>query len=305
LTKILGEDENNCKRTLSSPTGDNILWQDDDGSVKWVDGSADSPFSLANLQTQEAGQVQFLAAFTADGCMRRWRPDPALTSEVIPIRSGNNIVWKSFGEILEEILPSGNGVLVRDCTTNELVFVSGNINQFFFKNNVGVFQFGNVPGVTILPGQVIQSVYASYTANTSTTSYLSSLPPINTEGVQVMTSAITPTSASSLIRATFHFKGSISLNKARIAAALFRNADAAAIACATSSFQISTTGEKIGWIRHYDAPAATTSTTYAIRMGGPIGEAAGATAYINADTSGNTRYGTLNNLALILEEIQT
>ena len=133
--------------------------------------------------------------------------------------------------------------------------------------------------------QVVNATYSTYSSSATTIPDDNTIPQ-NTEGTEIITLAITPTSATSkllitsVVFATSGSAGSI------IANALFQDATANALAAT------STTAGAGGWMitdvmQHYMTSGTTSSTTFKIRAGGHVG-----TTYFNGNTGAQLYNGT-------------
>ena len=133
--------------------------------------------------------------------------------------------------------------------------------------------------------QVVNATYSTYSSSATTIPDDNTIPQ-NTEGTEIITLAITPTSATSkllitsVVFATSGSAGSI------IANALFQDTTANALAVT------STTAGAGGWMitdvmQHYMTSGTTSSTTFKIRAGGHVG-----TTYFNGNTGAQLYNGT-------------
>ena len=116
-------------------------------------------------------------------------------------------------------------------------------------------------------GAVLQTITAEYTANSnlSTAIPIDDTVPEITEGTQILSASITPTSNTNKIRILF--QGACSLNNNAGIAALFRNLTTAAIASSGGYSVNSTLNPATIVIDFIDSPATTSATTYSIRVG--------------------------------------
>lgn len=117
-------------------------------------------------------------------------------------------------------------------------------------------------------GMVVQQVDTLVSAGTTGTTIIprDNTIPQNTEGDQYMTLAITPTSATNkLIIETMSYLSS-SANNATIAAALFQDTTANALA-ADDGFQPAATGAVLVPVYHSMVAGTVASTTFKIRAG--------------------------------------
>ena len=117
--------------------------------------------------------------------------------------------------------------------------------------------------------------------------------PQKTEGVEVMTLAITPTHASNklVIEAVVNMDNT---NGEMYCVALFQDTTADALACSCTS---SGAFNRNITLRHYMTTGTTSSTTFKIRIGGNTG----ATVIFNGDSSGAVYGGTLQSSITISE----
>ena len=126
-------------------------------------------------------------------------------------------------------------------------------------------------------GKVLQYVISTYTTQTSTTSTIpidGSIPQ-NTEGVEILTATITPTSASSKLLIEFDAPFNGGNTGMGNVFALFQDSDADAIVAASVSIMSSTVTMPM-MLRHYMTSGTTSATTFKIRWG-----VTSATGYIN------------------------
>ncbi len=141
-----------------------------------------------------------------------------------------------------------------------------------------------VTGLTT--GKVLQIVSAEYSAGTSTTSVIphDTTIPQNTEGLELTTLSITPTSATSIL--LIEWFSSMAGGSADMACmlALFQDSTADAL----SAMQWSNLNEhtvNTAILTHYMTSGTTSSTTFKVRMGSQSGST---TAYINQQGSQDT-----------------
>ena len=152
-----------------------------------------------------------------------------------------------------------------------------------------------------LPGAVIQMVgNTSGAVATGTTAIPKddTIPQI-TEGDQYLTQAVTPTSASNLLRilGQLFFRGTVDTRAGVLA--LFRDATANALSVATHAREASTTGVgEAANIDHSVLAASAASTTFRLRAG----DSNGATTTVNGE-AGVRQYGGVYNSYLNVEEI--
>lgn len=168
-------------------------------------------------------------------------------------------------------------------TITERTAASGvTIDGVLLKDNK-VATAGAVENTAVMLGMPVQMVATSSAATTSGTTVLpvDNTIPQNTEGIEVMTLAITPKSATNIL--VIEAQGLIASSVANnVAMALFQDSTANALS-ATNQFQAQAGGD-VNLSLGYSMVAATTSaTTFKIRVGG---NGAGTTTF------GNGRFST-------------
>jgi hypothetical protein len=147
-------------------------------------------------------------------------------------------------------------------------------------------------------GKVLQYAISAYTTQTSTTSVISpdGSVPQNSEGTEILTATITPTSASSKLLIEFDAPFTGGNTGMGNVFALFQDSTANAIVAASSTIMASTVANQ-AMLRHYMTSGTTSATTFKIRWG-----VTGGTGYINRwDTSavfGSTGEATLKVMEL-------
>ena len=156
-------------------------------------------------------------------------------------------------------------------------------------------------GLMVGPGGVIQTSYGEYTANTN---LMATIPvddtiPQNTEGTEILAVAITPKFSSSRILARFQAQYSNTPAPSTALVALFRDANANALASqistmGTASFQLNLA------LEYMDSPSTTSAITYRIR----IGPGAGAIMRLNGNP-GQRYMGGSSRATLTLQEIKS
>lgn len=147
-------------------------------------------------------------------------------------------------------------------------------------------------------GSVINSAYAEVTAysTTAATIPMDDTPPQNTEGLQLISVSITPTSATSKIRVRFVGLFSHSASE-HIVTALFVSGNANSL----RSTYVRTVGANTAAQSHLEfehAPGTTSALTYSIRIGTFAG-----TIYVNGNSTGRV-FGGVAGAVLVAEEIK-
>ncbi|HXF89529.1 MAG TPA: hypothetical protein VNK48_14330 [Xanthobacteraceae bacterium] len=158
--------------------------------------------------------------------------------------------------------------------------------------------------LTNLPGR--QRAYAEYTANASlsATIPLDDTIPQNTEGTEIVTASITPSSSSNRVRITFTAFGVGASNGEQYGiAALFRDSVANALHATMTPLRATgggCTAIDVGGILAFSfehAPATTSSITYKVRVGPNT-----STMRLNGKSSGRL-FGGVAAATLVVEEI--
>jgi hypothetical protein len=145
-------------------------------------------------------------------------------------------------------------------------------------------------------GTVIQTVYAEYTGQGTLSGNIpgDNTIPQSSEGDEILTAAITPRSASSVL--LIRFVGCAGVNNQGIRAALFRDSTANAISATQSSVGGSNETQSLVIEKRVDA-VSVVSTTFKIRTG------SAATYRING-SSGAGHLGAASAATLVIQEIK-
>ncbi|MBL8712262.1 MAG: hypothetical protein JNM12_05135 [Alphaproteobacteria bacterium] len=219
--------------------------------------------------------------------------------------TGRNHVWVKFQSALtlthnatSLILPTGANITTAAGDVAEFVRVTGGNWQCLGYHPasgkpVAATARGDMPA-----GAVIQSVSATYASNAdlSTTIPNDDTIPQNTEGTEVVTVSITPTSASSTIEIEFRGMGAAS-GSANLVAALFKDSGANALAASTGIAGSVNLPGPIGII-YQESAGSTSARTYKIRVGANTG-----TCRLNGTTTGRL-YGGTSAATLVVREIK-
>lgn len=145
-----------------------------------------------------------------------------------------------------------------------------------------------------LPQKVVQTVYAEYTAQATLTANIpgDNTIPQSTEGTQILSASITPTSASNRVRASVFLAGQVAEAIPPAIGALFRGG-ANAIAAKIASGNSGGVATFLDFI-YEDSPGTTSTLTYTVR----VGASSGISVKMNQLLGGSQR------CVLILEEIK-
>lgn len=135
--RLMVEDDAFCTKTLSSPQTSSVLSYDNgikwidgsnndllsikSGKPQFIDGSAAEPLQLASLQSNTGTSDVRIVTQQTDGTIRHWRP--ASSSATPRIAYDKNGVWEI--DTMNNLLPSGNGIIIRDTAGNLATVPSG------------------------------------------------------------------------------------------------------------------------------------------------------------------------------------
>lgn len=127
---------------------------------------------------------------------------------------------------------------------------------------------GPVPNVK-LAGDIVQVVLATTNAKTSgpLSIPLDNTPPTSTEGIECLTGAITPTSATSRLQVEVLLQASGQNAGGTIAAALFRDAGTAAVTAGAAGY-VAANGFAQVSLRYEVVAGSVSATTFKLRFGG-------------------------------------
>lgn len=168
----------------------------------------------------------------------------------------------------------------------------GSAGQYLRNSSTaGTLEFAN-------GGKIVQVVESSYATATSTTAVIpfDSTIPQNTEGTELLSASITPTSSANklLINVSVPF---IDLSGAIVSAiALFQDTAADAIALCTWTPPGGGYPNNVNFL-HYMTAGTTSSTTFKVRYGANSG-----TVYINR-SGGGTTFGGISAARIAIMEI--
>ena len=157
---------------------------------------------------------------------------------------------------------------------------------------------GAVVSSKLADGAVVKSVYASTNAATDITNGIPSddTIPQNTEGTEILTATITPSSSTNKILVSVVVNGT-TINAVSYNVALFKDSVADALSAARNygqgyTYQLALT--------HLDSPATTSAVTYKVRAGAATGN----NFYLN-QTNGDVRmFGGVCFSSIVLTEIK-
>jgi hypothetical protein len=137
--RLVVEDSASCQKTIPIPSGENLLGSNLAGALEWktgaptsvlqytaanklefVNGSSAEPFKLPSLQTHTPDNATELLVMLPDGTVKKWEPT-SIGNNFLAYWDGSD--WRI--NTLNNLLPSGNGILIRNSTGNLTVVPSG------------------------------------------------------------------------------------------------------------------------------------------------------------------------------------
>ena len=150
-------------------------------------------------------------------------------------------------------------------------------------------------------GVTLQTVYAQTTALTEISGIIpiDNTKPQNTEGDEVLTATITPSSATSKVLIQAAITGTLGNVAGTVILALFRDSETNALATT-----LTTGGASFSMIVPFvyqDSPGTTSAVTYKIRLGYP---GSGAGLYVNRYTLGTAVFNGTMTSSMTLTEIK-
>jgi hypothetical protein len=202
---------------------------------------------------------------------------------------------------------NGNPVMLNDGSTPSMI--SGTIASrpafgivgrlYVSTDDLKIYRDTGSSWVEISPSvSRLVNLYTGETSGTTGTSVLQSdtSTPTSTEGSQIWSQAVTPTSTQSIFKFDQTFFVDSGTNNRNITAALFRNSTC--IYAVTSN--VPTSGRPMALsLHHIDSPNTTASTTYSLR----VGISSGATWGLNRTTSNSISFGTAGSSSWTIMEI--
>jgi hypothetical protein len=241
-----------------------------------------------------------------------------------------NSNWTALDTALDDagVLPAGGFAAPAD-SVNTAAIQDSAVTKAKIEDVANMKLLGNVSGSTAAPEEVSildeddmasdsatavptqQSVKAyvdavnmvvvdrAYAENSTYTTLTTAMPfddtlPQNTEGTQILTASIDMKSATNRLRARVNLFGAVAGGSSNMAAAMFVNSGASAVAVTGTAW--STSIMNIG-MEYEFVPGSTGTCTVNIRAGAGVG-----TCYLNGD--GARKYGGALKSTLILEEIE-
>ncbi|MCO5092678.1 hypothetical protein [Bosea sp. (in: a-proteobacteria)] len=186
-------------------------------------------------------------------------------------------------------------LLYASSTTALSKLAAGTSTYVLTSNGAGTAPSWQAPAVAPA-GSVISSAYAEYTANVDLTATIPAddTQPQNTEGTQVLSVTVTPSSTSDKVRLRFTSWGYV--GSAQYVAAIFRSG-------AANALQAKVAGGDAAWMaldfEVEDSPATTSAVTYTIR----VGPSTSGTLRLNGSASARS-FGGSSRATLVAEVIK-
>tara|TARA_S200002703_G_C3634242_1_gene194800 strand:+ start:27 stop:542 length:516 start_codon:yes stop_codon:yes gene_type:complete len=144
--------------------------------------------------------------------------------------------------------------------------------------------------------QVVNFQTGESTTGTTTLVHDDTIPQ-KTEGIEVMTLAITPKSASSKLLIQVTALGSVAVTNKYVVMALFQD-DIANALSATATFEGVSTGLVVTPLNHFMTAGTTSAITFKVRMG-----ANDTSAFTFNGDNGNRQFGGVANSSITITEI--
>jgi hypothetical protein len=198
------------------------------------------------------------------------------------------------------ILPGSANITTANGDTAVMQYLGSSNWKCLSYNKVSGKQVASIARSDLPDGCVVQRNYAEYTANTAITTIipLDDTVPTSTEGDEVVTVTITPTSATNRIRVRFQAFGSVSGATIALVGALYIDASAAATRTTVGASGTANYPDSI-LLEYEYVPGDTSSHTYKIR----VGPGTAGTVRLNG-TSAARYFGGTAAATLIVEEIK-
>jgi hypothetical protein len=143
-----------------------------------------------------------------------------------------------------------------------------------------------------------QSATYATNADLTTTIPVDDTIPQNTEGTEIVTVSITPSSASNKVRVRAYFYGQGNVSVSVMTGAIFRDSGASALTGGIGYARSTATNTVMGaYIEVVDSPATTLAVTYKLRVGPDAG-----TMRLNGGTGGRL-FGSALTVGIFVEEV--
>lgn len=198
------------------------------------------------------------------------------------------------------ILPGSANITTANGDTAVLQYLGSGNWKCLSYNPVDGKQVADIGRADLPDGCIVQRTYAEYATSSAITTILplDDTLPQSTEGDEVVTASLTPTSSTNRIRVTFTAFGASSGASIGVAAALFIDSSTDAVRATGSMAGTANYLESISLVYEY-VPGDTSSHTYKIRVG------PGTTGTVRLNGTSAARYfGGAAAATLVVEEIK-
>jgi len=267
--------------------------------------------SSANLEVIATGSVSGTTAtwssLSANGtvpsnCTRVglfvWTDSTIASSDTVDVsaaavyESTSALLWRPRDPDLENIITLG---------TNLTPIDTGTTVDFGSTNVIDLGSGSTITGPTsnTIAKWFVQEVNAVVTTNTSGTTVFphDNTIPQNTEGVEIITLAITPKNANNILYIEAHTMVESSSATGYMGIALFQDSTAGALTAGCIGIDAADSVKPL-YLKHRMVAGTTSATTFKIR----VGNSAAGTTMINSDGAGNALYGGVANTYLTIRE---
>lgn len=301
---------------LFLPTGEDIVTaQNDRALVEYLGSGAWRVFSymrangtplLVDTINEDISFTGIITPTTLAANTDNWAPTDLATSSVVRVSASaaynlTGIAGGTSGRtIFLENVGSFPITLINDATSTAAnrFYCPGSLSFVLNPNASTILQYDDtssrwrvISANTTRAGQVIQSVVTSTTASSTVTNVIpfDNTKPQASEGVDVVTVSITPTSTTSILRITGQLNGFSGNSGSQMVAMIFKNTDVDALAVTVSGAFNVGVGFQVP-IFYSVAAGALTSITFKLKVGVNTG-----TLYINQGNAAALFDGTMNS----------
>jgi hypothetical protein len=254
-----------------------------------------SAYSAPNTSITVTGTSLTTATSIQVGGPTSWKSSPNTGTITVSAVSSSGAVSATTGAF------SGTITAAAATLSGNLTAASG-----IFSGTITAAGLSSTLVASLYPsGSVINSTYAEYTTDldfTTTIPYDDSIPQ-NTEGTELLTASITPSSASNTIRIRVTAPLSLDDTSGVMTAALF--VDSTANAIGVGSYAPKTTSPTLETLSFevMHSPSTTSAVTYKLRAGSNSAEW-GVNGTVAPGAGADRKYGGISRVTMVLEEIK-